>query len=183
MNIKLSDENIKLFILLALFPIFIFSMMTVSKIIYTRENFISPNYEENNLKILKIIKPVLPFETVAVFRVEIAGNPKERELGLSGRNSLPKNSGMLFIFSEPDFYNFWMKDMIFGLDFIWINGSEIVEITKNVKQEDYNFASTGIAQGELSATLTPKKKVDKVLEVNAGVADRLGIKVGYKIEF
>lgn len=104
--------------------------------------------------------------------VEIADTQEKRIQGLSGRQSLAENQGMLFIFNTPDHYAFWMKGMNFSLDFIWIRGNEVIEITRNVKPEDY----------EPPKTLVSKDKIDKVLEVNAGVADRLNIKAGDKIE-
>lgn len=120
-----------------------------------------------------------------IINVEIADTVEKRSKGLSGRKSMPENQGMLFVFPAPDYYSFWMKNMNFGLDFIWIKGNEIMEITKNVKPEDYQSASTQRGplrpQSEASEppeSLVPKNKIDKVLEVNAGTAERLGIKEG-----
>lgn len=129
-------------------------------------------------------KPVLAPENLSAYKteeikingkiinVEVADTPEKQTKGLSDRQSLAENSGMLFVFSEQDYHAFWMKDMNFSLDFIWISGNEITEITKNVRPEDY----------QLPKTLMPKDKFDKVLEVNADVADRLNIKAGDKIE-
>lgn len=102
----------------------------------------------------------------ALILVEIADNPKKREKGLSGRNFLPQNQGMLFIFEKPDYWSFWMKDMKFPLDFVWIRGNKIVEITENVKVEDFQPPNL----------LRPKKPVDKVLELNSGMVKKLKIK-------
>src|SRR3989338_4003843 len=64
--------------------------------------------------------------------VEIADEPHEQSLGLSGRKPLNDNQGMLFIFPQTGFYEFWMKDMEFSLDLIWIDeNNNIIEITKN----------------------------------------------------
>jgi hypothetical protein len=105
--------------------------------------------------------------------VEIADTLEKQEKGLSGRQSLGENQGMLFVFQTSGYYSFWMKDMNFGLDFVWISGNEIVEIIRNVKPEDFQPPNY----------LGSKNKIDKVLEINAGVADKLGIKEGDKIEF
>lgn len=105
--------------------------------------------------------------------VEIADTPEEQTRGLSGRKSMEKNQGMLFIFDNSGKYSFWMKEMSFSLDFIWISGNMVVEVTQNVKPEDY----------QPPKVLIPKNKIDKVLEVSAGTAGRLGIKEGDKIEF
>jgi len=105
--------------------------------------------------------------------VEIADTQAKMEKGLSGRNSLPENQGMLFLFKEPNFYGFWMKGMNFPLDFIWIRENEVVETTENVKPEDF----------QPPKNLLPKEKVDKVLEVNAGFVEKSKIKIGDKISF
>src|SRR4030042_2564613 len=55
--------------------------------------------------------------------VEIADTPEKRSQGLSGRDNLSQNQGMLFIFNQPAIPSFWMKDMNFPLDFIWINNN------------------------------------------------------------
>ncbi|MDP3057278.1 MAG: DUF192 domain-containing protein [bacterium] len=118
-----------------------------------------------------------------IINAEIADTPEKQVRGLSGRKNLSENQGMLFIFNTSDHHSFWMKDMNFSLDFIWISGDEIMEITRNVKPEDYQPASTSANRGEPPRSLISKSKVDKVLEVNAGVADSLSIKEGDKIKF
>jgi len=107
------------------------------------------------------------------FFVEIADTPEERAKGLSGRQSLPEDQGMLFLFNEADFYSFWMKDTLIPLDFIWIQNDQIVEITDNVRPEEY----------QPPQVLTPKEKINAVLEVNAGFVEKFDIKVGDKISF
>lgn len=90
--------------------------------------------------------------------VEIADDALERSQGLSGRASLQQNSGMLFLFEAPFVASFWMKDMNFALDFIWIRDNTIVDITENVPApKDDNLPS-----------YQPNQPVDAVLEVNAG---------------
>ena len=60
------------------------------------------------------------------FSVEIATTSAQQQQGLSGRNSLPQNQGMLFIFKTAGRYAFWMKGMKFPLDIIFINNNKIV---------------------------------------------------------
>jgi len=65
------------------------------------------------------------------FEVEIAKSQEEKKKGLSLREDLPFNSGMLFVYNKENFYSFWMKDMNFPLDIIWINAdNKIVHIEK-----------------------------------------------------
>lgn len=104
-------------------------------------------------------------------KVEVADTIESRAKGLGGRESLPANDGMLFVFPQPDKYGFWMKDMKIPLDFIWIRNHEVVEITHDVYYQP----------NVLDAVLTiyrPAQPVDQVLEVNAGWAAENNIKVG-----
>jgi len=75
---------------------------------------------------------------------------------------------MLFLFDKSGRYAFWMKDMKFPLDFIWIAGDKVVDIDENIPP-DY------------SGTLKPETPVDKVLEINAGVCEKYGIKKGDEV--
>lgn len=61
--------------------------------------------------------------------VEIADNPKERAIGLSGRESVPDDHGMLFVFEAADYHTFWMKDTHVPLTVAFIDGrGQIVDI-------------------------------------------------------
>lgn len=54
------------------------------------------------------------------FNVDVAISPQERERGLSGRKSLTAGSGLWFVFPWPEQYGFWMRDMHFPLDLVWV---------------------------------------------------------------
>ncbi len=102
--------------------------------------------------------------------VEIADTTKKRELGLMYRESLFDKGGMLFILDSSIIPSFWMKNMLIGLDIIWIDeNGKIIDITKYA-QPCINDIDT--------CTYKPKDKVRYVLEVNAGFTDRYGIKEG-----
>ena len=99
------------------------------------------------------------------FFVDIARSDAERARGLSGRSGLTQNEGLLFVFEYPDTYGFWMKDMLFAIDILWIDAEgAIVHIEKNVFPETY----PKIFKPDMSATY--------VLEVNAGEVERLGLR-------
>jgi len=100
--------------------------------------------------------------------VEIADNDKERTQGLSGRKSLSQNHGMLFIFPTKSIQRFWMKDMHFPIDIIWIDGDKIVGFSENLKPGGSNPKSI----------YSLPKPVDKVLEVPVGTVKELNIKIG-----
>ncbi|MEK7616779.1 MAG: DUF192 domain-containing protein [Patescibacteria group bacterium] len=104
--------------------------------------------------------------------VEIADTKDERSKGLGGKESLASDSGMLFIFDRQDFYSFWMKGLKFPLDFIWIRGDKVVDITENVP-----VPSEG-AKDEDLPIYQSKEPIDKLLEVNGGFVIQNGIKIG-----
>lgn len=105
-------------------------------------------------------------------RLEIADTDAARVQGLSDRASLDADAGMLFIFPSRGIYPFWMKDMHFPLDMIWIDGDRIVEIATLPPP-----ASSTI----VPATHTPLHAADKILEINAGTAKEMGLKPGVRI--
>ena len=57
----------------------------------------------------------------ASYTVDLAVTPEERQQGLSGREHMAGNEGMLFVFDEERQLSFWMKEMRFPLDIIWID--------------------------------------------------------------
>ena len=65
--------------------------------------------------------------------VEVADTLKKRSLGLGERTSLKKGWGMLFVFEKREPHRFWMKDMQFPLDIIWLDNHRIVHIIHNVQ--------------------------------------------------
>lgn len=105
--------------------------------------------------------------------IEVADTPDKRGVGLGGRNTLKANAGMLFVFSQPGNYEFWMKNMKIPIDMIWISSDEIVDITEDVPPP---------AAGETELPLYKSAQpVDKVLEVNSGYAKDHNISPGDKI--
>jgi len=110
-------------------------------------------------------------------KIEIMDTPAKQAQGLSGHESLAENSGMLFVFSKPARQNFWMKDMKFPIDIIWIrqtaDGDRIVGFVENAPVPP----STDGLETSLEIFSSPDN-VYKVLEINAGLVKRWGIKVG-----
>lgn len=105
-------------------------------------------------------------------KVEVADTQGKRSKGLGGRESLASSSGMLFIFERQDMYPFWMKGLNFPLDFIWIRGDKVVEITENVPVPPEG------AKNEELPIYQSKERIDKLLEVNAGFVSSHNIKIG-----
>ena len=122
-------------------------------------------------------KPYITIDETEVF-VDIADTPRELQLGLSGRKSLGKSEGMLFIFNPPNSRpTFWMEGMNFDLDIIWINDDEIVQMDLSVPKPKANTPSN------LLPLYQPYVGVDYVLEVNSGFAKDQGFAVGDTIDF
>ncbi|MBW2386852.1 MAG: DUF192 domain-containing protein [Deltaproteobacteria bacterium] len=105
-------------------------------------------------------------------QLEIAGTRAEQEKGLGDRDSLAWGRGMLFEYSEPRFAGFWMKDMRFDIDIVWIRDSRIVDLSHRVKHSP---------EGP-GPTIRPRELVDTVLEVPAGFAQANGWRVGDRTE-
>lgn len=74
------------------------------------------------------------FENGSKIHAEVANSLSERVRGLSGRESLAPNGGMLFIFEKTEKPTFWMKDTLIPLDILWIDSNkEIVQIEKSAE--------------------------------------------------
>ena len=113
----------------------------------------------------------------SVFRVAVADTEARREQGLSGREPLLPDQGMYFIFPFAMKYSFWMKDMKFPIDIIWIYKNKIVSVQKEAPAP---VAGTSTFSLPL---YYPSSKADAVLEISAGLYDRLGFKEGDKVSF
>lgn len=104
--------------------------------------------------------------------VIVADTPKERARGLSGREQLSDREGMLFEFSRPDEYCFWMKDMKFPIDIIWLGSNkQVVDIKSNVSPDTY------------PQTFCPNEPAQYVIEVGAGRANEWQISNGVSADF
>lgn len=127
----------------------------------------------------KTVEPLSKKEIIVAgktLEVELADTEEKRAKGLSNRNILGPNEGMLFIFASKDVVpSFWMKDMTFPIDIIWINDDKIAEIDKVAEIQ------ANVSDAKLKL-YTPAKAVDYVLEVNAGFCNKYGIKVGDSVD-
>jgi len=101
----------------------------------------------------------------AKFQAEVVSRRQKMELGLGGRENLCSTCGMVFVFPKAGIYSFWMKDMKFPLDIVWLSKNTIVHVETNV-------------QPGLVGIMTPTENADRVLELNAGVADKFILRVG-----
>lgn len=105
-------------------------------------------------------------------QVELALTPKEHTQGLSGREELLEDKGMLFVFDTPGKQAFWMKDMNFSIDIIWIDEDfSVVHIQKSVSPESY------------PKIFAPQREAKYVLETVSGFSEKNNLKEGDKVEF
>jgi len=103
-----------------------------------------------------------------ILEVEIADEPDERSRGLMFRDSLANDTGMLFLFDREGFNSFWMMNVNFNLDIIWINSNGIVvHMERDLPSCYMNCPS-----------YAPREAASYVLEINSGVANELDLLVG-----
>ncbi len=114
----------------------------------------------------------------ADFPVELALTAEEQIQGLSGRPTLTANTGMLFVYQRQSRYTFWMPDMHFPLDIVWI-GSDcaVADVTLNALPPEPGQANQDLP------LYSPKLPAQYVLEINAGEAEAKGISEGVGVEF
>ncbi len=108
----------------------------------------------------------------ATISAEIADESSEQSKGLSGRQFLASNAGMLFVYKNTEVRRFWMKGMKFPIDIIWINDMKVVDILLDAKPPP---------EGTPDKNLTiyqPNEPVDSVLEVNSGFVNANSITIG-----
>ena len=69
---------------------------------------------------------------------DIAETPAARAQGLSGKEKIGEDEGMLFVFPKAGRYGFWMKDMRFPIDIVWIGEDmRVLSIVENVSLETF----------------------------------------------
>lgn len=108
----------------------------------------------------------------ASYVLEQAVTANQQRQGLSGRSSMDRKRGMLFVFQREDQQCFWMKDMHFPLDMIWLNANRrVVFLAEEVSPDTYprTFCS-----GDPAAY---------VIELRAGEVQRAGIHKGQVLNF
>ncbi|OGI85932.1 hypothetical protein A3A05_00275 [Candidatus Nomurabacteria bacterium RIFCSPLOWO2_01_FULL_41_12] len=124
----------------------------------------SENLKPTEIKYIKIAGTSIKFD--------LASTPLTQAQGLSGRIKMGEGEGMLFIFEKPGKYYFWMKDMNFPIDMIWIGEDmRVIYIKKNAQPESF------------PKTYGPDIDSKYVLEVVAGFSEKNNLKEGDRAEF
>jgi uncharacterized protein len=106
-----------------------------------------------------------------VFQVEIADTPAKREMGLQYRRELARDRGMIFLFAAESPQTFWMKNTPIPLDMVFINREhKIVGVVEQAVPFSLDSRSVGVPS-------------QFVLEINGGLAKKLGIETGDSVRF
>lgn len=114
---------------------------------------------------------LVKFDATSV-NAELAITVDERRTGLSNRPSLDEGAGMLFVFDEPDTYGFWMQDMEFSIDIIWLDEDKaVVQIERDVSPDTF------------PDVFYPNIPALYVLETNSGFVLENDIMLGDKAAF
>ena len=150
----MTEKIVKSFIIVAVFSAILFILISQPL----------KNFKIEDVKFVKISGQDI--------KVELALTEVKQTQGLSGRLSLKEDEGMLFVFERPGNYPFWMKDMNFPIDIIWLNDDmRVVYIKKNARPEFFpeNYG--------------PTENAKYVLEIVSGFADKNNLRVGDRVEF
>ncbi len=108
----------------------------------------------------------------AIISAYLATTSDAMSQGLGDRESLEPEHGMFFILPKAIKPAFWMKNMLFPIDIVWINSTKkVVSISKNIQVSSY------------PNTFSPKVSVKYVLELNAGMSKKFGIVTGTVLSF
>ncbi len=130
---------------------------------------IAPETASTTARLPQLSEVLAPKGTISVL---ILSTPEARERGLSGVRSLPKDSGMLFVFPTAGPYGFWMKGMSFAIDIVWIDADKRVSgVVSGIPPESY------------PEIFYPPSDAMYVLELNTGGAKDYGIATGTKLVF
>lgn len=109
----------------------------------------------------------------ATINAEEVKTNEELQKGLAGRPCILPNQAMLFVFTKPGNYGFWMKGMRFPVDIVWINNNhQVVGLQPNLQPSTYP-----------NRFLNNNAPAQYVLELEAGRAKELGVKPGTSVLF
>lgn len=112
-----------------------------------------------------------------VFRVDVADTPQKQALGLGGRERLGPHEGMLFVYADRGRPAFWMRGMRIPIDMIWLDNRRVVHIQAEVPPP-----APGRDNAQLP-TYQPEAPANFVLELAAGRAKAVGLRVGDRVQY
>jgi len=133
--------------------------------------------QSKNTAAVSVCGPYRNDKTVTIngqqIQAEIASSATERQKGLSGRPCILPNQAMLFTFSQPGHYSFWMKDMKFPIDIAWISpDKKVVGLEIDVEPSTYP-----------DSFVNKDQPAQYVLELKANRSKTLNINLGTPVKF
>lgn len=169
---KFTASTRRFIYLIAILVLFVLVAISAKSMVRRNDNC--------RIKIFDINSPDNPLKNIfsskradyKCLKLEQVSSPGALKQGLSGRISMPEDQGMLFVFDRPSRYCFWMKDMRFPIDIIWLSADKkVLEFAENVEPKTYpnNFC--------------PAQPAQFVIEVNAGVAREVKLEEGKQLQF
>lgn len=112
-----------------------------------------------------------------VVEAELADEPRERTIGMMGRQNVPEGTGMLFVFPDASHHSFWMKNCLTSLDIAWLaetpGGGRVVHLEQSLPP----------CREEPCPSWYPMRAARFVLELGAGEASRHGVRPGALVAF
>ena len=160
-------------------------------VIFFLAGFLLINQSSKNLKLQNNPENIKYVQIAGQsIKVDLALTSLEQTQGLSGRNELKEGEGMLFVFEHLDNYTFWMKDMNFPIDIIWLAPSEggdaskakVIYIKKDARPESYP-ETYGPPNVPTPVGISTSVGAKYVLEVVSGFSEKNNLKEGDRVEF
>ena len=143
-------------------------LIVITSILVIVLSFLDKKQEVNTQKTLKIDGITL--------NIGVANTDAERMQGLSCKNGLSENEGLLFVFDTEGYYGFWMKDMNFPIDIAWLDkDKKLIHIESNVSPDTYRESPPKV--------FSPASPALYVLETSANFFQNHQIKIGDAAEF
>jgi uncharacterized protein len=106
--------------------------------------------------------------------LEIADNSYSQTIGLSGREYLEEDKGMIFIYEkEMEELSFWMKNTYIPLDMAFLDKDFLIV---------FMYENVPICEEDLCPKYPSEKKAQYVIEMNAGWFGKNDVGVGDKVE-
>ena len=140
-------------------------------------NFLNDIYIPND-RYLQARVMVNGFELTA----DLAITEEQKAEGLAVKDQLKENESMLFVYEQPSRQSFWMKDMKFPIDIIWIDSNGTVVHIEHTLQPCNSILNSGASI--LNCPIyTPDNKSLYVLETVAGFSQKYNVKIGTHIDF
>jgi uncharacterized protein len=136
---------------------------------YNGQNKQNSKIDKNTPKVLDTACPIKLPSDQCIY-MEIADTYEKRVQGLSGRDNLDENRGLLFVFDAPGKQCIWMKDMKFSIDILWLNSDKVITaIERDISPDTY------------PKSFCPSDDSKYVIELNSGIASKANLEVGKQL--